>query len=97
MLEVKTKEGKALISESGIISILEDSYYPEKDIGYYMLTISYIRYGNITLKFSSKADASEALIYIKDNTSGVIDIATGREEYIRGFKEGVDYALKLTK
>ena len=97
MLEIETKEGKALISESGVISIQRDSYYPNnKDSGYYSVEVRY-EYGSATLKFNNNEDANIALEYIKDNISGVKSIATGREDYIKGFKEGVEYALKLKK
>lgn len=95
MIEVQTKEGKALVSESGVISILRDSYYPNnKDTGYYGVEIIY-SFGRVSLKFSNEEEANKALDYIKDNISGIKNISTGREEYIKGFKEGVEYALKL--
>lgn len=95
MIEILTKEGKALVSESGVISIQSDSYYPNnKDTGYYGVEIIY-SFGRVTLKFSNKEEANKALDYIKDNISGIENISTGREEYIKGFKEGVEYALKL--
>ncbi len=95
MIEILTKEGKALVSESGVISIQRDSYYSNnKDAGYYGVEIIY-SFGRVSLKFSNEEEANKALDYIKDNINGIENISTGREEYIKGFKEGVEYALKL--
>lgn len=97
MIEIQTKEGKALVSESGVISIQRDSYYPHnKDTGYYGVEIVY-SFGRVSLKFTSEDEANNALDYIKDNVNGIENISTGREEYIKGFKDGVEYALKLKK
>lgn len=97
MIEILTKEGKALVSESGVVSIQRDSYYPNnKDTGYYGVEIIY-SFGRVSLKFSNEEEANKALDYIKDNINGIENISTGREEYIKGFKEGVEYALKLKK
>lgn len=94
MLEIETKEGKALISESGVIAIQIESYYPQKDIGYYSVEVRY-KFGMAILKFTNEDEANNALSYIKDNVSGVKNTSSSREDYVKGFKDGVEYALKL--
>lgn len=94
MIKIDTKEGISLVSEVGVLGVQRNNYYPDKEGGYYSLEIQYAM-GMVMLKFNTKPEADEALEYIENNVSGVVSIGSGKEEYIKGFKEGVEYSLRI--
>lgn len=98
MIEVNTKEGKVYISESNILGLLRSDYYPEKEHGYYSIDVQYRNLGMITLKFNNVSDVDSNMIFLISKikeTKEIHNIDNQEDGYIKGFKEGCEYALKL--
>lgn len=98
MIEISTKDGRVYISESNIIALLRNDYYPEKEHGYYSIDIQYRNSGMITLKFSNAFDVDSNMIFLVSKikeTKKIHNIDNQDDGYIKGFKEGCEYALKM--
>ena len=98
MIEVNTKDGKVYISESNILGLLRSDYYPEEERGYYSIDIQYRNLGMITLKFNNVSDVDSNMIFLVSKikeTKEIHNIDNQEDGYIKGFKEGCEYALKL--
>jgi hypothetical protein len=97
MLKIKTMDGLTLISESGILGLQRNDYYAhDESKGHYTIEVQY-QMGMVHLKFKRKNEADQIVDFIGNSVNKTNDTSTGRHDYIKGFKEGVEYALKLNK
>lgn len=98
MLEINTKHGKVYISEDNIIGLLRNDYYPDKENGYYSIDIQYHRHGMVSLQFKTVSEIESNISFIMSKIKEIrkVDNIDNQDDgYIKGFKEGCEYALKL--
>ena len=98
MIEINTKDGKVYISEGNILGLLRSDYYPEEKRGYYSIDVQYRNIGMVTLKFNNVSDVDSNMIFLVSKikeTKKIHNIDNQEDGYIKGFKEGCEYALKM--
>ena len=90
MLEIKTKNGLSYINTNQVLGIQRREYNLSKEDKIYTVDVQY-QFGNIGLEFLSLDEANDIAKNISDNVSGPDE----QKDYVKGFKDGVEYALKL--
>lgn len=89
MLEIKTKNGLSYIITNQILGIQRREYNHSKEDKIYTVDVQY-QSGNVGLEFMSLEEANDIAKNISDNVS-----VDEQKDYVKGFKDGVEYALKL--
>ena len=90
MLEIKTKNGLSYINTNQVLGIQRREYNHGKEDRIYIIDVQY-QFGNVNLEFLSLDEANDIAKKISDNVSGLDE----QKDYVKGFKDGVEYALKL--
>lgn len=90
MLEIKTKNGLSYINTNQVLGIQRREYNHSKEDKIYIIDVQY-QFGNVGLEFLSLDEANDTAKNISDNVSGLDE----QKDYVKGFKDGVEYALKL--
>lgn len=90
MLEIKTKNGLSYINTNQVLGIQRREYNRSKEDAIYTIDVQY-QFGNVNLEFLSLDEANDIAKKISDNVSGLDE----QKDYVKGFKDGVEYALKL--
>lgn len=90
MLEIKTKNGLSYINTNQVLGIQRREYNYNKEDKIYTIDVQY-QFGNVSLEFLSLDEANDIAKKISDNVSGLDE----QKDYVKGFKDGVEYALKL--
>lgn len=90
MLEIKTKNGLSYINTNQVLGIQRREYNHNKENTIYTIDVQY-QFGNVGLEFLSLDEANDITKKISDNVSGLDE----QKDYVKGFKDGVEYALKL--
>ena len=90
MLEIKTKNGFSYINTNQVLGIQRREYNHGKEDRIYIIDVQY-QFGNVNLEFLSLDEANDIAKKISNNVSGLDE----QKDYVKGFKDGVEYALKL--
>lgn len=90
MLEIKTKNGFSYINTNQVLGIQRREYNYNKEDKIYTVDVQY-QFGNVNLEFMSLDEANDIAKKISNNVSGLDE----QKDYVKGFKDGVEYALKL--
>lgn len=91
MLEIKTKNGLAYINTNQVLGIQRREYNNSRENEkIYVIDVQY-QLGNVNLEFNNINESNEITKKISDNVSGLDE----QKDYVKGFKDGVEYALKL--
>ena len=91
MLEIKTINGLSYINTNQVLGVERREYkqgVENKHI--YVINIQY-QFGSVSLEFNNLEETNEVVKKIADNISGLDE----QKDYVKGFKDGVEYALKL--
>lgn len=91
MLEIKTINGLSYINTNQVLGVERSEYkqgVENKHI--YVINIQY-QFGSVSLKFNNLEETNEVVKKIADNVSGLDE----QKDYVKGFKDGVEYALRL--
>ncbi len=90
MLEIKTKNGLSYINTNQVLGVQRREYNHSTEDKIYIVDVQ-CQFGNVNLEFMSLNEANDMAKKISDNASGPDE----QKDYVKGFKDGVEYALKL--
>ena len=90
MLEIKTKNGFSYINTKQVLGIQRREYHHGKEDRIYIIDVQY-QFGNVNLEFLSLDEANDIAKKISNNVSGLDE----QKDYVKGFKDDLEYALKL--
>lgn len=89
---INTAGGKAFIEESVIVSVIPDDF---EDKSLWLSTS--VGFNPVKLIFNTREEAIEVAEKLINNIPASSGERSKEAQFVEGFKEGVEYALKLEK